>query len=176
LTEFTNNHKKEEIKLKKLAIQRKPVLYYSNLCFLLIYLDAFKYVDEMKILKKSKWVISMLERCEEESGGDKERLLQRLTELESELGEKKINAVVAVAKALGHPQRLKLLAAIGAEEVCVCKLAGVSDLSQPAISHHLNILARSRLLQRRRKGRFNHYKANPELIQKLVDQVQELLT
>lgn len=117
----------------------------------------------------------MSEHCDEESGVDRDRLLQRLTDLESELGEKQVSEVVAVAKALAHPQRLKLLAAIGTEEICVCKLVDVSELSQPAISHHLNILARAGLLQRRRKGRFNHYKANPELIQQLVAQVQELL-
>ncbi|MFX0169506.1 MAG: ArsR/SmtB family transcription factor [Candidatus Hodarchaeota archaeon] len=117
----------------------------------------------------------MSEYCDEESGEDRERLLQRLKDLKSDLGEKQINEVVAVAKALAHSQRLILLAAIGTEEVCVCKLVGVSELSQPAISHHLNILARTGLLLRRRKGRFNHYKANPEIVKKLVTQIQELL-
>lgn len=119
---------------------------------------------------------NMSERCDEESGEDVERLLQRLTDLKSEAGEKQVRDVVAVAKALAHPQRLKLLAAIGSKEVCVCKLVGVSELSQPAISHHLNILARTGLLQRRRKGRFNYYQANPDLVQQLVAQVQKLLT
>lgn len=117
----------------------------------------------------------MSEQCDGETGEDRERLLQRFTDLESESGERQISAVVAVAKALAHPQRLKLLSAIGAKEVCVCKLVGVSELSQPAISHHLNILARTGLLLRRRKGRYNHYKANPELVQQLVTQVQQLL-
>lgn len=118
----------------------------------------------------------MSERCDGQTGDDRERLLERFTDLESKSGEKQINTVVAIAKALAHPQRLKLLAAIGTKEVCVCKLVGVSELSQPAISHHLNILARTGLLQRRRKGRFNHYKANPKLVRQLVVQVQELLT
>lgn len=118
----------------------------------------------------------MTERCEEELGEDGKRLLQRLANLESGLGEKQVNEVVTLAKALAHPQRLKLLAAIGAKEVCVCKLVGVIELSQPAISHHLNILARAGLLRRRRKGRFNHYQANPKLVQELANQVQDLLT
>ncbi len=117
----------------------------------------------------------MSERCDEESGEDVERLLRRIKNLESGPGEKQVNAIVTLTKALGHPQRLKLLAAIGTTEVCVCKLVGVSELSQPAISHHLNILARVGLLRRRRKGRFNHYQANPALVQQVADQVQALL-
>ncbi|MFX1342169.1 MAG: ArsR/SmtB family transcription factor [Promethearchaeota archaeon] len=117
----------------------------------------------------------MLERCEEESGEDKERLIQRLAELESGQGEKQVSEVVTLAKALAHPQRLKLFVAIGNKEVCVCKLVGISELSQPAISHHLNILARAGLLRRRRKGRFNHYQANPALVQQIANQVQKLL-
>ena len=117
----------------------------------------------------------MSDRCDEESGEDIERLLRRLNDLESGPGEKQVNEVVTLTKALAHPQRLKLLVAIGNREVCVCKLVGVSELSQPAISHHLNILARSGLLRRRRKGRFNHYQANPELIQQIMNQVQALL-
>jgi ArsR family transcriptional regulator len=117
----------------------------------------------------------MSERCDEESGEDVERLLRRLKVLESGPGEKQVNEVVALTKALAHPQRLKLLAAIGKKEVCVCKLVVVSELSQPAISHHLNILARAGLLRRRRKGRFNHYQANLDLVQQITNQVQELL-
>lgn len=118
----------------------------------------------------------MSERCEEESGEDVERLLQRLKDLESGPGEKQVTEIVTLTKALAHPQRLKLFSAIGNKEVCVCKLVGVSELSQPAISHHLNILARAGLLRRRRKGRFNHYQANPALVQQMANQVQELLT
>ncbi|MFW9832146.1 MAG: ArsR/SmtB family transcription factor [Candidatus Thorarchaeota archaeon] len=117
----------------------------------------------------------MIESCDAESGEDVQRLFRRLNDLGSDVKRKQVSDVVAVSKALAHPQRLKLLAAIGTQEVCVCKLVGVSELSQPAISHHLNILARTGLLSRRRKGRFNHYKANPELVQQLVDQVQKLL-
>jgi ArsR family transcriptional regulator len=118
----------------------------------------------------------MPKACEDESGEDIARLTQRFTALESRSGEKQVSEIVTLAKALGHPQRLKLLAAIGTKEVCVCKLVGVSELSQPAISHHLNILARSGLLRRRRKGRFNHYQANPKLVQQLMIQVQTLLS
>jgi len=118
----------------------------------------------------------MSEKCDEESGGDVERLHLRLADLDSESGVTLIKEIVSVTKALAHPQRLKLLAAIGTKEVCVCKLVGVSELSQPAISHHLNILARTGLLHRRRKGRFNHYQANPDLIQQIMNQAQQLLT
>ena len=118
----------------------------------------------------------MSEKCEEKSGEDVERLLGRLLDLESESGEKQVNAIVTLTKALSHPQRLKLFVAIGKKEVCVCKLVGVSELSQPAISHHLNILARAGLLRRRRKGRFNHYQVNPDLVKQMANQVQDLLT
>ena len=62
----------------------------------------------------------MSERYEEELGEDGERLLHRFANLESGPGEKQVNDVVNLAKALAHPQRLKLLAAIVKKKyVCV---------------------------------------------------------
>ncbi len=117
----------------------------------------------------------MSQPCDGQSGEDVERIVSRLARLGAEEGQRQINDAVVVAKALAHPQRLKLLAAIGDHEVCVCKLVDVVDLSQPAISHHLNILARAGLLRRRRKGRYNHYQANIVRVEKLVMIVRGLL-
>lgn len=120
-------------------------------------------------------VKEMAQPCDGESGEDVERIVSRLARLGAEDGQQQISDAVLVAKALAHPQRLKLLAAIGDQEVCVCKLVGIVDLSQPAISHHLNILARAGLLRRRRKGRYNHYQANINRVEHLVMRVRGLL-
>ncbi|MFX1562393.1 MAG: ArsR/SmtB family transcription factor [Promethearchaeota archaeon] len=117
----------------------------------------------------------MAEQCDAESGEDRERLSHRLVQLETRTGKQQIMDAVEIAQALAHPQRLKLLATIGDKEVCVCKLVNIVDLSQPAISHHLNILARVGLLQRRRKGRYNHYQANKKRVSQLTTTVLDLL-
>lgn len=66
----------------------------------------------------------------------------------------------SVLKALGHPARVRLVAAIrGAEggEACVCDLQEVVDLSQPTVSHHLKLLVDAGLLTREKRGQWSWY-------------------
>ncbi len=113
--------------------------------------------------------------CPSSTPEERKRLKQRLHTLDSEIVEKKIGEVCEIAKALSDPQRLKLLLAIGNREVCGCDLVALLDLSQPAISYHLNILAKVGLLKKQRQGRFNRFQYNPNGIAQLIPLFQELI-
>jgi ArsR family transcriptional regulator len=68
--------------------------------------------------------------------------------------------LAASFKALSDPARLRLLSLIQAEpgsEACVCSLIGPLGLSQPTVTHHLQVLHRAGLLRREKRGVWVYY-------------------
>lgn len=55
------------------------------------------------------------------------------------------------------PTRLKIINALMAAELCVCDLATLIGMSQPAVSHHLQILRQARVIRFRRAGKCVYY-------------------
>lgn len=78
--------------------------------------------------------------------------------------------VAAVCRGLADPTRLRLLARIGREEVCVCDLQAAARRDQPTVSRHLAMLRRCGLVIARRDGRWMHYRraALPPRLSRLV--------
>ena len=60
-------------------------------------------------------------------------------------------------KMFGDPTRLKLLAALLGQEMCVCDLSELLGISQSAVSHQLRLLRTSRLVKNRRDGKTIFY-------------------
>lgn len=59
--------------------------------------------------------------------------------------------------ALGDPTRLRIVAALAANELCVCDLAATVGQSESAVSHHLRLLRSLGLVRARRDGRRVYY-------------------
>lgn len=55
-------------------------------------------------------------------------------------------------KALGEPTRLKILRMLAEQDLCVCDLEEVLQISQPRISQHLKVLKQAGLVQVRREA------------------------
>jgi ArsR family transcriptional regulator len=55
-------------------------------------------------------------------------------------------------KALGEPTRLKILRLLAAQELCVCELEEILDMSQPRVSQHLKVLKQAGLVKERREA------------------------
>ena len=53
--------------------------------------------------------------------------------------------------------RLRIIAALSNQELCVCDLAAAVGASESAVSHHLRLLRQQRLVQSRRDGRLVYY-------------------
>jgi ArsR family transcriptional regulator len=73
--------------------------------------------------------------------------------------------LAASFKALADPARLRLLSLIQAHpegEACVCNLVEPLGLSQPTVTHHLQVLHRAGLLARERRGVWVYYRVVPE--------------
>lgn len=60
-------------------------------------------------------------------------------------------------KALGDKTRLKILALLRLEDLCVCELVPILGMTQPAVSQHLRKLKNAKLVKERRKGQWTHY-------------------
>lgn len=73
-------------------------------------------------------------------------------------------------KALGDPTRLKIIFALSREELCVCDLARLLDLSGSAVSHQLRILRNMRLAKYRKEGKMAYYSLDDEHISSLFEE------
>jgi len=60
-------------------------------------------------------------------------------------------------KAFSDSTRIKILYALFQEELCVCDLAALLDMTQSAISHQLRVLKGNRLVKFRRDGKVIYY-------------------
>jgi DNA-binding transcriptional ArsR family regulator len=63
-----------------------------------------------------------------------------------------------VAKALADNNRLRALLALRGRELCVCQIVELLALAPSTVSKHLAILEQARLVERRKDGRWVHYR------------------
>ncbi|MDD4690326.1 MAG: metalloregulator ArsR/SmtB family transcription factor [Eubacteriales bacterium] len=78
--------------------------------------------------------------------------------------------MAAVFKVLSDPTRLKIINALLLSEMCVCDIAALLNMSQPAISHHLKSLRQTRLIKYRREGKIAYYSLFDEHIKIMFSQ------
>jgi len=67
--------------------------------------------------------------------------------------------LAALAQALSSPTRLRILRLVQAEELCVCELAAMLGVTQPAISQNLAKLREAGLVIERRSGQMALYRS-----------------
>ena len=69
-----------------------------------------------------------------------------------------------IFQALGDETRLKILQLLSKQEMRVSDLCRHFDITQPSVSHHLDILKKAGLVQSRKEGREVHYSYKREAI------------
>jgi ArsR family transcriptional regulator, arsenate/arsenite/antimonite-responsive transcriptional repressor len=74
-----------------------------------------------------------------------------------------IDELENVFKALADKTRLRILALLGNNEVCVCHIHDSLGLPQPTVSRHLAYLRKSGLVAARRDGVWMHYQISRAL-------------
>ena len=75
-----------------------------------------------------------------------------------------------IFKVLGDPTRLKIVLALAKEELCVCDLATLINLSVSAISHQLRLLRNLRLVKYRKSGKMVYYMLDDDHIESIINQ------
>ena len=73
-------------------------------------------------------------------------------------------------KILSDGTRIKILQALSQEELCVCDLAEVVEMSQSSVSHQLRLLRTARLVKFRKAGKMVYYSLDDEHIVQLFSQ------
>jgi ArsR family transcriptional regulator len=73
-------------------------------------------------------------------------------------------------KAVSDPTRLKIINALLLAEMCVCDIAALMDMTQPAISHHLKVLRQLQLVKYRREGKSVYYELDDEHVRNVFYQ------
>jgi ArsR family transcriptional regulator len=82
-----------------------------------------------------------------------------------------VDQLESLFKALADKTRLRILALLGNNEVCVCHIHDSLGVPQPTVSRHLAYLRKSGLVATRRDGVWMHYQVSRSLnpvVQNLV--------
>ena len=84
------------------------------------------------------------------------------------ISDRELERLSLTYKALGDPNRLKMVIALRNVEMCVCDLAAFTGLSESAVSHQLRRLKDLALVKSRRDGQIVYYSLYDEHVMKLL--------
>ena len=73
-------------------------------------------------------------------------------------------------KVFSDSTRIKILCSLFQNELCVCDLAALLNMSQSAISHQLRVLKSSRLVKFRREGKVIYYSLADDHIEHIFNE------
>jgi len=83
-----------------------------------------------------------------------------------DLDPEEVEQLCQLFKAFSEPGRLRILHALLRQEMCVCDLAALLDVSESAVSHQLRLLRTMGLVANRRDGTVLYYRpANGRMIE-----------
>ena len=108
-----------------------------------------------------------LDRCQVTHHHQLEYLKNRMP------SQQEMEAAAERFKVFGDPTRLKLLAALLGQEMCVCDLSDLLGISQSAVSHQLRLLRTSRLVKNRREGKSVFYSLDDDHVATILAQGME---
>ena len=83
------------------------------------------------------------------------------------------NKIAEFFKILGDTTRTKILFALDTNEMCVCDIANVLNMSKSSISHQLGTLRRSGIVKCRKQGKEVYYMLDDDHIQKVFEIAKE---
>ena len=79
------------------------------------------------------------------------------------------NKLADLFKLIGDTTRCRILFALDQNEMCVCDLANVLNMTKSSVSHQLAVLRRSGVVRCRRSGKEVYYTLDDEHIVKLFE-------
>ena len=85
-----------------------------------------------------------------------------------------MRSVLAIAKAMSDPNRLRILCVLRGKELCACDIVEMLGLAQATVSRHMSLLVQAGLVVGRKEGRWMHYRL-PETKDKSEPEVRDAL-
>jgi DNA-binding transcriptional ArsR family regulator len=77
-------------------------------------------------------------------------------------------SLAGIFAALADPTRARIVYSILHQELCTCDLAAITGISESAVSQHLAVLRRLRLVKSRRAGKVVYYALDDPHIEQLL--------
>lgn len=110
-----------------------------------------------------------MDRCEEKAIHVEKvkRVVKNLPDVDT------LQGVADMFKALSDPGRVRIVLALASEELCVCDLAVVCNLTDSAASHQLRILRNLKIVRNRREGKIMFYRLDDQHVSTLLHQSLE---
>ncbi|HKP53688.1 MAG TPA: metalloregulator ArsR/SmtB family transcription factor [Chloroflexia bacterium] len=87
---------------------------------------------------------------------------------EALLPEGEYQALAATFQALADPSRAKIVYSLLNQELCTCDMAAIAGISESAVSQHLRVLRRLRLIRSRRNGKVIYHSLDDAHIRTLL--------
>ncbi len=84
-----------------------------------------------------------------------------------------VSGLAELFRVLADKTRTKILYLLSEQELCVCDLAYLLEMSLPAVSHHLRLLKIMRLVRYRRDGKQVLYTLDDEHVLSLIQVARE---
>ena len=78
-------------------------------------------------------------------------------------------------KVFGDSTRIKILYILSQHEMCVCDIAGVLSMTQPAVSYQLKVLKQAKLVKNRRAGKTIYYSLADSHVETIIGMAKEHL-
>ncbi len=75
-----------------------------------------------------------------------------------------------IFKTLGDTTRVKIIYSLMLQELCVCDIAAVTNVSESAVSHHLRLMRNQKIVKFRREGKVLYYSLDDEHVEVLLKQ------
>ena len=101
--------------------------------------------------------------------GSENRIIEEMPSIET------IRTVADAMKQLGDPSRLRIFWLLCHCEECVINIAAATQMSSPAVSHHLKLLKDAGLIVANRNGKELYYRAaNTDIVLKLHHTIEEV--
>jgi len=88
-----------------------------------------------------------------------------------------VRELMAIARTLGDPTRIRVMAALRNGELCVCELVDALDISQSSLSSHLQICREVGVVTTRKESRWIYYSLSARyepLIETIFSELQTL--
>lgn len=79
--------------------------------------------------------------------------------------------IADVFRQLADSTRVRLLSMLAIESICVCEMADILGMSQPAVSHHLRTLRASGIVRYKKDGKRAMYSLSDSEVGKMVRHV-----
>ncbi len=77
--------------------------------------------------------------------------------------------IAEIFKIFGDSTRIRILSALLINELCVCDICSLLNMTKSAVSHQLRILRQSKLVKNRRNGKEIYYSLDDDHVASIIN-------